>query len=995
MAKVYALPISVSAENLVRQVRVNGLATSFQRAGNRIEVFLDAAIHTISITYDLQSARSTLVMETGGLPDASLVVSGVPNQWYVNVTDTQHPTTRFRSTSQRRFRVDRIQQLHIELATEAVSIPDPAWETRLTFTGQRVECETWFFPQRAGLLGRELRFQVDPRLTQPSALVPDKITWRVESDPRESLLAPNYRLVLSPDHPLDRPVRIRWEFAGRSYGRITPPWVRLSHRHSLNIRYWTILNVPDQLVFHASTLLDEDFRRASEIELPSNQRIVSGIGEGGIAVAEQGGAGTPPTVNRLEIASDASNGRRDFKGNVFVFEALNPTTFASGRSVGRIAWQPTQVFGSIQQQITLGPRYAAIKVSGENQINQGELTQFRFRLPSGSRIRQFTLGDGQRNEIAWWRQFSRRNWTPEQVPLDEVLVVLKAPLTGAVRFELSVDAPLVQNYQNPFPWVQFPSWPEVVQTLLIESSPTFTWYLESTREEIPTPSQPMTPPMTMMVSPETASEIDQWYLNSQRKGMSLAGHVVYGVRQVDNQTQLILRLNTRIDENRASALFTQLELTRSSGLGLPVTVSATSGSTPVPVGTWVRTENTYSLDFAEPVSELDMELVLPISNDLAELVLPQIVGSSPSLSATYFEPSIPDAKWRFVGELSEWESEQVLALNQSFSQSPGKLFWDEPGVWGRLDTSQRVWGTLSATSPTKQPEISVLANRLYLTNFDDSKKGISELTGIQNLFVRTAGRTQLRLAIPAQWKVKQAWVDCRLAPGSEVASGDGFQQFELALDPVEEYTWVTLLVSGMVGANPLEFSGVQVAGANPAACRFHSPMANPALENWARFLTAAGIQAESSEDDSLVREILAAKTGQDRWKKWSATAPDSHPVQLGVQWLERNWSVEAEIQADLPSERPGPGMAQPLNGPGAWPVRLLGLTLLFCCGYFGLLMSKRFPSPEKWGDWGWLAVAAIAWFGGASVSLFALFLALSLSFLLLRVIRHSFSIRFA
>ncbi|MDP1562054.1 MAG: hypothetical protein Q8M16_11805 [Pirellulaceae bacterium] len=867
--KMYLLPANAKVDHVVRQVRVNGVPVLFQRRGDQIEVALGAGTSLLSVSYDLQSIGKTLELSTMGASDSYVVLNGVPDGWQAMVTDKQHPTVRFRSPFQRRFRVDRIKQLIIEVQREATDWPVASVETWLDIQPQHVQCELRVTAGPWAKAQPEWLFQVDSRMTLPPGFKPDAETWTIErlpdaEKPLEAKAGPVYRLRFDAKHAIDQMIRIPWEYTGRSFGGVIPPQVEFLQLDHLRLRKWLVLRVGKGLVYRPADLSPTNYRRGSAFELP-------GVAERG----DNRGRETIPTAPASgEFALRIGENLLPMATDTFVYEELANLAEPIQSVVGRLSLQPTQVAGSLRQDIEVNERSATILISGEIQVTDGELNQFPIRLPLGARIQRLAITTAAQNEVAWTvKQPSATH--------DQMVVLLRTPIKGPFRFDLAAEIVLPPTSVARLPWVRLPTPLDLSQTLQVRDL-TGSWQLRSPDPVAETSSdQSLVEPRILVVSSDAADALD-------------------GIELIRQQSP------------------------------------------------------------------------------------PRVLGSEP----------LPE-----------------LLPSRADSGAPTASASDES-----VGTPQQAEN--NRTEPSGS-EVEVLASRLIVTRLEPSRNSADravadqrQLQAVQQLLLRNRHHNSVTLTVPAGVLVQRGWVDQRPADVWKSAKSQGLMpalsaetqadgprresgtesgtdnSVGLALDPLEEYSLVTLQLSWQFGAGATELGLVQVAAVGPVPV--HLEVAD-GLE-WPMKLQADLVTTTGGAVN--IREVFGRKIANWSAEKWASRLPLDHPLMAIAQkpWPESVTRTAALGQVKLAPMVESESAGSKFVFRWDWALVLSGIAITWL---LGVIWPQRLPAPSVWGDFGWLVVALGVWLGGGQVWLALLLGTLAASFLLQRLLRSGFSFRFA
>lgn len=868
--KVYLLPANAKVDHVVRQVRVNGVPVLFQRRGDQIEVALGAGNSLLSVSYDLQSIGKTLELSTMGASDSYVVLNGVPDGWQAMVTDKQHPTVRFRSPFQRRFRVDRIKQLIIEVQREATDWPVASVETWLDIQPQRVQCELRVTAGPWAKAQPEWLFQVDSRMTLSPGFQPDAETWTLErlpdtEKPLEAKAGPVYRIRFDEEHAPDQIIRIPWEYAGRSFGGVIPPQVEFLQLDHLRLRKWLVLRVGKGLVYRPADLSPTNYRRGSAFELPGVTERGDNRSRVTIPTAPAGGEFAPEIGESfLPVATDT-----------FVYEELANLAEPIQSVVGRLSLQPTQVAGSLRQDIELNERSATIAISGEIQVTDGELNQFPIRFPLGARIQRLAITTASQNEVAWTvKQPSATH--------DQMVVLLRNPIKGPFRFDLAAEVVLSPRSVARLPWIRLLTPLDLSQSLQVRDL-TGSWQMRSPDSVAETSAdQSLLEPRTLVVSSDSADALD-------------------GIELIRQQS------------------------------------------------------------------------------------LPRVLGAEPA------PESLPTRTE--LGSPSASDSEESVETRQ-------------PGQYQRSESSRSV--------------VEVLASRLIVTRLeasrnsaDQSVAGQRQLEAVQQLLLRNNHQNSIMLSVPDGVLVRRGWVDQRPADvWKSAASQDSMPALtaatqadgppsgnsgtalgtdnavELALDPLEEYSLVTLQLSWQVGAGEVELGVVQVAAVGPVPV--HLEVAD-GLE-WPTELQGDLVATIGGAVN--IREVFGRKIASWSTASWATRLPLDHPLLAIAQqpWPDLVTRTVALGQVKLAPMVEIESAVSKYAFRGDWALVSFGIAIAWL---LGVIWPQRLPAPAVWGDFGWMVVAIGVWLGGGPVWLALLLGTLSVSFLLQRLLRSGFSFRFA
>lgn len=856
--KMYLLPATANVNHVVRQVRVNGIPVLYQRRGSQIEVGLDAGTSLLSISYDLQSSGSAMELSTLGASDSYVVLNGLPNGWQAMVADHDNPNVRFRSPIQRRFRVDRIKRLMVEVQREAIDLAPASAETWLNIHPQRMQCEVRMTAGSWAKIHPEWLFQVDSRMTLPTSFQPDSPTWTLdtlpdEEKPREARMGPVYRIRFAENHSPNQTIRIPWEFAGRSFGGVLAPQIEFLKAGDLRIRKWIVVRVADGLVYRPVDLTLTNFRRGSTFELP--------------AVSENGnlrGASASPSNEGSTLG--AADRLTPAVSDTFVYEELSNPSEYSQSVLGRLSLQPTQATGSLRQNIDLNERSASIGLQGEIQVTQGELSQLPIRLPTGARIQRLAISTAAQSEVAWTVKQSFATH-------DQVVVLLRNPISGAFRLELAAVVDLPIRPVSPLPWARVLTPVDVSQSLQVRDL-VAGWQLRSRPStDDPSAELSLVEPRSFVVSSDSTDEIDG------------------------------------------------LELLRQQ-------IASRGVAEPGPNRQERSLEN------------------LPPGEDTGEPSTANLAGAAGTSD-----------------RLSIGESESTGAA------------------------------------------VEMVGSRLVLTKIeqelDGGEKSLAtagrRFEAVQQLLLRNRQNNLVTLHVPVGVEVRRCWVDRRPADAwrTTVESEGGASRehvrgdlVDLAVDPLEEFTLVTLQLSLTFGATDSEIGLVEVASLGPVPVQIE---AAPELA-WPDELEIAPLSAANAEVN--VREVFGRQIANWASGDWASSLPTDHPL---LTIAQKPWS-EAGGLANFGGGLRRVAILEPrperLNFRPRWDWGLI-LGGMAVAWLLGVIWQNRLPAPLVWGDFGWLILAGGTWIGGGEVWFAVLLLTLGGSFLVIRALRVGFSFRFA
>lgn len=997
-AKSYLLPSPVGPEHAIRQVRLNGVPVLFQRLTDGISVQMDVGTNLLSITYDLQLTQSRLQLDQHGLIDSYVVLSGVPNGWQSIVIDSRHPQTRFSSPIQRRFRTDRFRGTRIEVMPEVESWSNPTIETWLTFDPMQVRCETRVRLGRATGVRNELWFQVDPRMSLPTGYQVESATWAVqrgseEERPAEAMAGPVYRLQWTDNHNPEEIIRIPWDYQGQSFGRLIPPSWRILDQELPRFRRLLVVRVDSSLVYRTLELADSYFRRGNELELmtpglalsnrptdasinalPGNSRPevpisnpIPGLeprpGDDPVRSRQPLGTlagtdvvGNRPNGNVPRVSAGDSSGQDPNQAadpaaqlgstasNLFVYEQLSEPTANSRTAVGRLSLQPAQVVGNLNQELVLAADAAVLSVRGELEITHGELSQWVFQLPPGGKLQRLALLSAQQNEVAWIG--ARRG--PQS---DGRAAFLRTPLQGTIRVEMDVELPLPSDDSIPLPWVQVPAFPEVSHNVQLQD-------------------------------PENA-----WLWGIEAEGLA-------GVSDSSTATGLPNTTTVRLTESSERLRMLRLYRNRDS-------TDRTEAS--------VAVENAPPLNTADVARESQAASGTP--GFLGDSAGPLANAGDDRLSATEsLQPEVVAGRF-------------VLATQQRDRQISGS--WASSASTPGLDRSH-----LDAGAPAQ----AIADSAANATNADTTSAS-DTIAGWQQLVIRNRGLDQLTLVVPSGWVIRRAWLNglpvmatAHDAGQEQAETGDAidasglpnastnnapapatiapsrpseFRKANLAIDPLQEFSLLTLELVGSLLPEQPELKWVSLGKPIAILCEADSPAGWPAALRVESDPTVVAKTELVNADDWFSRNI-----SPEAGPAWGVALPPGHSL---ATILQRPWP-------ELPTNEESIGSA--LSQVGGLPpvqteiprtfsltrwmsgIALLGLSL--CLAVFG---TKGLASVVRWrnrpetspfgGDFLWFGLSSAVWLMGGSWPLATLFAAIGLGFLLQRAAQLGFLRRFA
>lgn len=487
--RTYLLPSTATGEHVIRQLRVNGVPVLFQRRNDQIAVPLESGTNILSIAYDLQSTKTGLELATLGTSESYVVLNGIPNGLQVVAIDQDNPMQRFRSSIQRRFRIDRIKRLLVDVNRQSTEAAPASLETWLSIQPQQIQCELRMTVGPALKYRSEWLFQVDPRLVLPTGFQSNSNTWSFDrlpdgQRPANARSGPVYRLLFSKDHRPDKTITIPWEYRDRSFGLVIPPQIEILQPVDTPVRNWLVLGVADGLVYRPAELALINYRRANLIEL-ENARAKKNLKESEAETI------TPPA--EAEFADKL----QPIKSKSFVYEVMTAASAVTQPNLGKLSLQPTQVSGTVRQDVLLSENSANMTVAGELKVQHGELSQLPIRLPLGTKIQSLIIMTAQQNEVAWTIRQG-------QEQADEVIVLLRSPLSGTLKFDMTADVPLAAQGSIRFPWARFLAPLEVNQTLQVQDFGS-TWQLRTSGGQF----SRLQTPQTFVVATDSADGIDQ------------------------------------------------------------------------------------------------------------------------------------------------------------------------------------------------------------------------------------------------------------------------------------------------------------------------------------------------------------------------------------------------------------------------------------------------------------------------------------------------------
>ncbi|MBL8891387.1 MAG: hypothetical protein JNL67_15515 [Planctomycetaceae bacterium] len=852
--RTYFLPSSTTGEHVIRQVRVNGVPVLFQRRSDRIAVPLENGTNILSIAYDLQSTKTSLELATLGTSESYVVLNGVPNGLQAVAIDQDNPQQRFRSSIQRRFRIDRIKRLLVEVNRQSNEGVPPSVETWLSIQPQQTQCELRMTLGPALKYRSEWLFQVDPRLVLPTGFQSSSSTWSLDrlpevQRPTNAKSGPVYRLLFSKDHPPHETITIPWEYRERSFGVVIPPQIEILHPMDTQVRNWLVLRVAEGLVYRTAELARTNYRRANMIEV-ENARAAQTSRE-----TDPGSTARTPSAESVETIKPNLS-------NVFVYEVTPSVKEGPHPILGKLSLQPTQVSGTLRQDVQLRETSATITMDGELKVSHGELGQLPFRLPSGTKIQSLVITTAQQNEVAWTIQ-------QRLATSDEVMVLLRSPLNGTLKFNMTADVPLGVQGSVRLPWARFLPPLEVNQTLQIQDSSSI-WQLPTSNENLGA----LQAPQTFVVATDSADNIDQLFLvRSPNMG----------------------------------------ETSEPAAIGRPALSPNETGSVnPVDLVTSVS-----------QTAESDSAAVEVLAS---RLVLVRSTGNSQTKGSHTETPGQVEALL------------QILLRNHRQSSAMVRVPVEATVLRGWVDQNPAI-ATLLPTSNQPPP----------IENNDNA----SDLVSVADA---STGRT-----------------------------------LRLSLDPLEDYSLITLQVLWQSAAEQMAFSLPEIVAEGKVPVHLSGFRGTTCPEDLLR--QATPLAPESSFN---VQEVLARKTTDWNQEDLGRGWPAGHPL---VKMAEEPWPDAGNWLL--------PGMSTKINTiaePGLPPNELAGepiwgwflvVSLFISIWFLGAFWPRFVPNPVVWGDFGWLIVAGGVWLAGGQVWLLTLLLLLGLSFLVCRILRLRFSWRFA
>jgi hypothetical protein len=976
-ARHFRLPYAAGQQDAIRQVRVNGVPVVYERFDDRIEIFLDAAANLISITSDLQSTGA-VTLSLPGTTDTAINLRGIPSGRYASVTDQERPSFRFLSPTQRRFRVDRMKRVVLQVADQAPATQEPTCELWLTANSQKIDCEMRFSAPRLLGIRRDFYFQVDPRLNLPPGVASEGATWTIDRVPDEqrpstAAAGPVYRIRFAPDHPPTQRVQVAWDFTGRNFGQLTPPWVQFLDQEGWGIQQWVVLRVAKNLVYHPQDLTMTAYRRASEFEW----RAQSGVGNR--AAAERG----PVGLDRLMTDLNRSGQESIVTNDLFVYQVQNQQARHLGGVLGRLAWQPVQVAGSLQQQVLVDELSARISVKGEIQVVQGELSQWRFRAPAGGKLLQLSWLAGAENLVAW----HTRRAGPQY---DELVVFLRAPVSGSTRLDCLYEVPIYAAESPELPWISFPSWMDVSQSLQVEivNLPSWNLLLPNIGAGRETDTTNSTGQATFLISAETTPQIDQVKL--VRNGEStVTGSGLY--LWDSERMPAVLRLSLGLSSKSS---LRKLTLEPIQGLGLPTTVRAVDAAgSGIELSPWQRIDSTFQAELAAPLGTIRVDLEIPVLDGDQEIGLPTVKDGARDL-VRYFAVAPGEDAAAVVGGNpaplldNGWQVVQPLAATSVWHEQ-----WAAARGWMRIDDSSREPPRLTLRpTPGDNRSAATLGNRFFLRQAvveQDARQ--VRIAGVQQMVLQTLGKDEVLIAAPPGVELHHGWLDHHRLPLPAPSNTDP-PQIRVPLDPLAEYAVLTWVLSATLTPEQSKLELPHLAAADAKTFSVHLWTADGRVPEPLATITRDATSPTGDEDSGNVAAILEQKYGEPSWLAWSQAAPAVHPLKA-LEPLrmapEPSQLAGLEVRLDaaaVDNQRP--------TSWGAWITGGIG-GLLLCVWLAGIVRPFSLPSPAAWGDVVWILLGSVAWFASAELPVVVLFWTIGFSWLALRAFPESFSRRVA
>lgn len=403
--QVYDLDIAPIRAGQLRQIRVDGVPRLFNPGQQTLRLNLEANQNLIlDLDYDVQSVKDALVIRCMPVLSSTLEIQGLPSGWFAEVRDRMQPENRFRSSSQRTFRLDRMSSVLLQVADSIEKLLPPTIETWVRCDADNLACQSLLHLGANRELSDRWEIEVDSRLSLRSSVTPGD--WAI-SLIQDKGATKCYRIDLETSFAAERPIVLNWNFAANSLGDFVPPRVALR---------WPKIESVERLVMSLDRKL-------------FYQPLV-----GGNPDETESGYRRAANLELLGIPGGTAGRTRPFESADYVYlwkdsaAAQGNPAMTCSAVLAALSLQPLEASGAVTQDLYASEQGISSKILAEINVTQGELSQLRIALPPGFHLKDVTVLQDARNQMAWMAE-------QESDTNKEVICFLRSPLSGNFTLE--------------------------------------------------------------------------------------------------------------------------------------------------------------------------------------------------------------------------------------------------------------------------------------------------------------------------------------------------------------------------------------------------------------------------------------------------------------------------------------------------------------------------------------------------------------------------------
>jgi len=841
--KVYQFPFSINAASQLRQIRVNGVPTIFQRQDQIVNLQLEASANTkISLSYDLQSLGTSLQYTCFPTLENSLAIEGIPSSWFASVRNMNDPSYQISPEPNGDFRIDRAKQVQVNLYPKDQPPALPTLETWLAIDPASIECETRLFLGDSGTNVNSIQLEVDPRLSLSNRQTVSPLTWSVTPITSEGF-AKRFNISIDDSHPAGKAIILQWDFNSASFGEMAPPFIHIIEP-KFRYKRWLVASVDEKIVYQLRTLPAAKFRRGSSVDLRSSQR----------KFLDQGTSTNPLLLSDPLVSNAGTSESRRVLSPDYVYELIGlENADFQYQAIADITPQPLQSSVVLDQSVLVDPDKIQLQINGTIDVGIGQISQIRFSVPADFSLQQLVALQKGQNKVAWTQK-------GPNIADAELICFLKSPLTGKVDFELSgtCQSPIIESRELPSVYPKY--FTATNNTIRVYTSPDM--ILNAINSELASQGTDVTNSQVipgyslgtvLQFEPRPDQPMPTFNLTTAPKQNRFLGSALYRLEDSDSKSFL----NLRLDLSDSQKTFDRFQLEKTDSLGLPeVKVISTQDSGPaINLTANLFNDGVVNFDLDQATNRCIIDLRFPILGKAQTLSMPKL-----KLISESFETVLADS----------------ASLRERYSLPATSLIQDDLQAWSNIDWLPEGTDLWQATAPPTEPftlvsklpsvdasKPSILLNQVRIRSIDNRKE-VTHILGLQQLLLETNGNQVVDLIYSQKIAVQQVWCDESLASVESVSAGVN-KIVKIAIDPANRFCLISLRIEIISPKEETDLQLPHLEGANATECFLGLPPAmigqitgnQDAVKSHLQVANAYKLQ----KNDALKKWILAGSMG--------------------------------------------------------------------------------------------------------------------------------------